>query len=149
MTAYWDASAFVLLYLQLPGRIAALSSFDRAEANLVSKLTLLESCRAFTSLAARGRVPREDSRRALERLRQDQSRLNARGTDGILHSPILEKYLAVLDRHWQLGTNDTLHLTMALAWKTELKRRITFVTRDTDLARAAKRERLEVLVPSG
>lgn len=47
MIAYWDSSAIVLLYLQLPGMAAVESSFRSAELNLVSKLTVLETYRAF------------------------------------------------------------------------------------------------------
>ncbi len=66
----------------------------------------------------------------------------------MLQGPLLEKYLTLLTRHWNLGTNDVLHLTAAAAWKTELKRKITLVTRDLQLAAAAKRERLETFIPA-
>jgi predicted nucleic acid-binding protein len=146
--AYWDASALVLLYVDLPGRAAAQSRLDEAEVNLFSKLTIFETYRAIASLAARGILSKADGRRALGRLREDQPRMSARSVDGILQGSLLEKYLALLERHWTLGTNDVLHLTTAVAWKTELKRKITMATRDLGLAAAAKRERLEAFVPS-
>ena len=146
MIAYWDTSAFVLLYLAVPGKPDAEFIFQTAELNLISKLTVLEAYRAFASLAGHGQISRSDARRAIERLRRDVPRFSARSVDGILQGTVLEKYLALLERHWKLGTNDVLHLTVAVAWKNELKRDVTLVTRDTQLAAAARRERLKTVI---
>jgi predicted nucleic acid-binding protein len=144
--AYWDTSAFILLYLEMPGKANAEVMYQTAELNLISKLTFLEAYRAFTSLAGHGQISRADARRAIERLRRDLPRFSARSVDGILQGTVLEKYLALLERHWKLGTNDVLHLTVAVAWKNELKRDVTLVTRDTQLAAAARRERLKSVI---
>jgi len=146
--AYWDTSAFVLLYLAVPGKPDAEFIFQTAELNLISKLTVLEAYRAFAFLAGRGQISRMDARRAIERLRRDLPRLSARSVDGILQGTTLEKYISLLERHWRLGTNDVLHLTSAASWKNEFKRDITLVTRDTQLAAAARRERLKAEVLS-
>ena len=94
MIAYWDTSAFVLLYLAVPGKPDAEVLYQNEELNLISKLTFFEAYRAFASLAGHGQISRSDARRAIERLRRDLPRFSARSVDGILHGAILEKYLA-------------------------------------------------------
>jgi hypothetical protein len=116
--------------------------------NLFSKLTIFEALRAIASLSARGAITRAHGREASAKVQSDRARLSARSIDGLLESPTLARYLALLERHWHLGTNDVLHLTAAAAWRTELRQPVTMVTRDLQLAVAARKERLAVLVPA-
>ncbi|MBI2899255.1 MAG: PIN domain-containing protein [Planctomycetes bacterium] len=146
---YWDSSAFLTLYTEQAASSEARRLFAESRVNLVSKLTLLETCRGLFSMAARGKITRVDCDAALRRLRGDREHLSARSVDGLLAGPAFERYLGLLARHEHLGTNDVLHLTSALVWKTDLKQPITMATRDRALAAAARHERLAVVIPGG
>ncbi len=51
--------------------------------------------RAFSSLTGHGQISRADHRRAIESLRRDQSRLGARGVDGLLAAAAKKERLGV------------------------------------------------------
>ena len=109
MIYYWDSNALVLLYVPLPGATLAQTTFRDAEVNLVSKLTILETYRTLIAMSVRKHITSADAKQAISKLRADHNRLYARSVDKLLQSPLLEKFLSLLQKYWKLGTNDVLH----------------------------------------
>ncbi|PIU00154.1 MAG: hypothetical protein COT74_06190 [Bdellovibrionales bacterium CG10_big_fil_rev_8_21_14_0_10_45_34] len=129
MIAYIDSSVLMRVLL---GQPSALAEFRRIERPVASKLLKVEGLRTLDRLRVRSLLSELEYVKAVQEFRD--------ATDAVEWVEITD---LVLDRVCGsfavgLGTLDAIHLVSALVWQEKTKMRLTLLTHDVLLGRAAR-----------
>lgn len=135
MKAYVDSSVVVSRILREPG---AVSNWSRWQALVSSELLKVEAFRVMDRLRLRGRLSDSEVADMAALIQQMLARIERIRID----PAILERAAAPFPT--MVHTLDAIHLATALAWREEHGEALTFLTRDKQLAVAARACGLEV-----
>jgi predicted nucleic acid-binding protein len=135
---YLDTSALVKLYVEEDGSSDVAAAVEVASAVVTARIAYAEARAAFARHRREGGITAAELRRIVQRLDQDWSRY------GIVElSEAAVRRAGILAERRALRGFDALHLACAL----ELRRagaEVVFLSFDTRLTGAARRERLRV-----
>ena len=138
---FWDSSSLIPLILPEARSAELIAAFNDDRHPVIWWVTPVECHSALTRVVREKHLPRDDARRAIERLRTIRSRSNEIAPS----DDIRTRAIHLLGTHG-LRAGDALQLAAALAWCEGQPGGEVMVCTDRRLREAAKQEGFELLV---
>ena len=136
MNLYLDTSALVKLYVVEEGAEIVKSLVRDADLAATSALAYAEARAAFARRYREGELARADYRRVVKALEADWRRL----LRVQVVEPLIREAARIIDKYG-LRAYDAIHLASALELRRGLQAPVTFACWDSQLSRAARREK--------
>ena len=138
---FWDSSSLIPLILPEARSAKLIAAFNDDRHPVIWWVTPVECHSALTRVVREKHLPRDDARRAIERLRTIRSRSNEIAPS----DDIRTRAIHLLGTHG-LRAGDALQLAAALAWCEGQPGGEVMVCTDRRLREATKQEGFELLV---
>ncbi len=139
---YFDSSALVKRYVKEEGTDLVRSILGGNEPIATSKLTYPEILSALMRKVRAGQIERKIFNGIADMFDMDWDRVLVLD----FHNDLLRIVKVLIEKH-PLKAADAIHLSSALWLKVSSKTEITFVASDSNLLKAARAEKLEIMNP--